>query len=392
MVPLVVVAWAIAATWFAVSDQREIRRLADEAEIQRAAHDDKVRALTRRLVGVASHGMLEQEGLAGRLADIITRQVALENRQAELAAMAERAIAGIPVASGPTATPAGDPGLLGKDAAGSESKRGRGTLLEQNLAVPPERAAALPVREQFDRIETALTRTDVSQRRTLDRLTVVARNGIDQVRMMLAGLHLAIAPTPLPPVPAQAVAQDGFTARLAEAEGAFTVASRWRAVAESVPLRAPIVGDDNLTSNFGPRKDPFTGAARMHAGMDFRSPVGTPVRTAAAGRVVVAGPTGGYGNLVEIEHGNGLTTRYGHLSAINVTVDQPVAAGTIVGLVGSTGRSTGPHLHYETRLAGNALDPAHFLAAGQTLFGRPHPAQEPQAVAPIEASAEASDD
>jgi murein DD-endopeptidase MepM/ murein hydrolase activator NlpD len=105
----------------------------------------------------------------------------------------------------------------------------------------------------------------------------------------------------------------------------------------------------------------------MHSGLDFRAPTGEPARATAAGKVVTAGWSGGYGKMVEIDHGNGFSTRYGHLSEILVKEDQAVRPGQIVGRVGSTGRSTGPHLHYETRVDGDAVDPHKFLRAGLRL-------------------------
>jgi murein DD-endopeptidase MepM/ murein hydrolase activator NlpD len=136
-----------------------------------------------------------------------------------------------------------------------------------------------------------------------------------------------------------------------------------------IPLRRPLPGPIEITSGFGPRVDPFLGRAAMHTGVDLLDEYGAAVHATAKGVVTIAGPNGGYGNMVEIDHGNGLTTRYAHLSAIDVVVDQKVEAGAIVGRVGSTGRSTGPHLHYETRIGGEAVDPVRFLRAGALLFG-----------------------
>ena len=93
------------------------------------------------------------------------------------------------------------------------------------------------------------------------------------------------------------------------------------------------------------------------------------MRATANGKVVSAGWAGGYGRMVEIDHGNGLSTRYGHLSEIGVKVGEAIKIGQVIGEVGSTGRSTGPHLHYETRIDGEAVDPQKFLKAGATLFG-----------------------
>ena len=105
----------------------------------------------------------------------------------------------------------------------------------------------------------------------------------------------------------------------------------------------------------------------MHSGIDFRGATGEPVFAAASGRIVHAGPLGGYGLLVEVDHGNGLSSRYAHLSRIEVREGDLVGVGQRVGRIGSTGRSTGPHLHYETRINGEAVDPMRFLRAGLRL-------------------------
>lgn len=117
----------------------------------------------------------------------------------------------------------------------------------------------------------------------------------------------------------------------------------------------------NMSSNYGYRRDPFTGAGSMHNGIDFKGPHGEPILAAATGTVTHAGWQSGYGKTVEITHGNGLMTRYAHLSRINVTTGQKVEQGLQVGAMGSTGRSTGTHLHFEVRLNGAAINPRPFL-------------------------------
>ena len=134
-----------------------------------------------------------------------------------------------------------------------------------------------------------------------------------------------------------------------------------------VPYLKPVMGELEFTSGFGVRVDPFVGRPAMHTGLDFRAAAGNPVRTTANGKVISANWTGGYGRMVEVDHGNGLSTRYGHLSEIDVKIGQTVKAGQVIGEVGSTGRSTGPHLHYETRIDGEAVDPQKFLRAGTRL-------------------------
>jgi murein DD-endopeptidase MepM/ murein hydrolase activator NlpD len=130
--------------------------------------------------------------------------------------------------------------------------------------------------------------------------------------------------------------------------------------AMAIPSQRP-VQDAKLSSGFGVRSDPFRGAAAMHAGVDLPGPIGTAIYATADGYVGRAGWANGYGNLVELEHGRGLETRYGHLSAILVQPGQRVRRGDLIARMGSTGRSTGSHLHYEVRMDGHAINPIPFL-------------------------------
>lgn len=163
-----------------------------------------------------------------------------------------------------------------------------------------------------------------------------------------------------------------FEKELENAESAVAALDGLRRALPMVPLRKPLAGELQLTSVFGYRTDPFFGRPALHSGVDLREAWGATVRATAGGVVTTAGPSGGYGNLVEIDHGGGLSTRYGHLSAISVTPGQQVGPGAAVGRVGSTGRSTGPHLHYEVRIDGEAVDPQRFLRAASTLGGIAH--------------------
>jgi len=136
----------------------------------------------------------------------------------------------------------------------------------------------------------------------------------------------------------------------------------------AVPSEKP-VRTAAFTSGYGVRSDPFRGAAAMHAGIDLAGPVGTPIYATADGVVAESGyNSGGYGNLVKLNHGRGIETRYGHLSSIMVTPGQRVTRGQQIGRMGSTGRSTGSHLHYEVRIDGRAVNPIPFMKSTDYLL------------------------
>ncbi|MBV9883627.1 MAG: M23 family metallopeptidase [Sphingomonadaceae bacterium] len=136
----------------------------------------------------------------------------------------------------------------------------------------------------------------------------------------------------------------------------------------AIPAGRPVAGA-NLTSLFGLRSDPFRGSAAIHTGIDLAAPTGTPVYATADGVVDRSEwNDSGYGNLIEIDHGQGIQTRYGHLSQRIAEPGQRVHRGDLIGLVGSTGRSTGSHLHYEVRVAGQAVDPIPFVPGGAVMM------------------------
>lgn len=148
----------------------------------------------------------------------------------------------------------------------------------------------------------------------------------------------------------------------------------------SIPSAQPVA---NLvfTSNFGVRSDPFRGVAAMHAGVDIPGPLGTPIYATADGIVARAERSGGYGNLVEVNHGKGIETRYGHLSRILIAPNSRVTRGQLIGLMGSTGRSTGSHLHYEVRIDGRAVNPLPYLQVADSTLATQDRAMKAQQVA-----------
>ncbi|HLM18613.1 MAG TPA: M23 family metallopeptidase [Acidimicrobiia bacterium] len=166
------------------------------------------------------------------------------------------------------------------------------------------------------------------------------------------------------------VAKDQAVARFDEAEAASAAESQRIAELARAAAEAPAMGDGtfirpvpgSITSGFGYRTDPVTGATAFHSGLDFGAPCGTPIKAAGTGAILsVAFNSGGYGNMTLINHGNGLSTLYGHQSSIIVSAGQSVTQGQVIGYVGSTGKSTGCHLHFEVRVGGNPVDPTAYL-------------------------------
>ncbi len=162
------------------------------------------------------------------------------------------------------------------------------------------------------------------------------------------------------------IADPSFTKAFAEASAHVKELDTLFTAFRHVPLTTPVHGPRyELTSDFGPRVDPFTHHLGFHPGLDFGGPWGSTIRATAPGKVVWAGRRGGYGNMVEIDHGFGIRTRYGHMSTILVKLGAKVQKGTPIGKLGSTGRSTGPHVHYEVWLGDVVRDPSKFIEAGR---------------------------
>ncbi len=162
------------------------------------------------------------------------------------------------------------------------------------------------------------------------------------------------------------IADQAFAAAYTNALGQMQQLVELFAGIRHVPLTTPVHGSSyEITSGFGARVDPFTRHLAFHSGIDFAGPWGSTVEATAPGVVDFAGPRGGYGNMVEIDHGFGIKTRYGHLSSILVKVGARVSKGSPIGRLGSTGRSTGPHVHYEVWFADVVRDPSRFIEAGR---------------------------
>ena len=272
------------------------------------------------------------------------------------------------------------PSRKGQDHASLESNGPLAYVSSASLADAADAGLPLPTR-----LESLARSLDHVEREQATRLSRIVRPALDAAGRLrrafdVAGLPVeryvakaksrgAVSAVGGPFVPADPRTAGSFERELVTAQNAVDTLEGLRRALPSVPLRKPLSGELQMTSTFGYRTDPFLGKPALHSGVDLREEYGTPARATASGVVTTAGPTGGYGNMVEVDHGGGLTTRYAHLSSISVTPGQQLSPGAIVGHVGSTGRSTGPHLHYEVRIDGEPVDPQRFLRAASALNG-----------------------
>jgi murein DD-endopeptidase MepM/ murein hydrolase activator NlpD len=198
---------------------------------------------------------------------------------------------------------------------------------------------------------------------------VMARTGINPdsfARKVASSEGVGGPEIPLSRVRIEGISDPEFTQAYLSAAAVLDQLNGLSTAMDHVPLTTPVpAATFDRSSGFGPRIDPFTGRYAFHPGIDFAGPWGSVVHATAPGVVVFAGNRGGYGNMVEIDHGYGIHTRYGHLSMISVRVGSRVGKGASLGRVGSTGRSTGPHVHYEVWYDDVVKNPNNFIEAGR---------------------------
>lgn len=379
--------WSVAtATYFAFRDDVLTRLVARQAEMQ-YAYEDRISELRAQVDRATSRQLLDQEQFDKKVELLQKREALLEQRTNALGGLPDSTVTGSikPLArtSSGTAEAANPP----KPSAIND------TVI---FVAPPDREARLESRattlatlkagsgtkpvgvtnvlaglqarldnvegQQFAALSAVEDRYDSKMRRMHG---VLSDLGLDLGTMEKAAPPAGVGG---PFVPARLPSDSGpFEKQLFRVNIARAQVDRLTRTLAFVPYRKPVIGEVEFTSGFGIRSDPFLGRPAMHTGLDFRASMGDPVRVTANGKVVSAGWSGGYGRMIEVDHGNGLQTRYGHLSEILVKVGESVKIGQVIGAVGSTGRSTGPHLHYETRIDGEAVDPQKFLRAGVRL-------------------------
>jgi murein DD-endopeptidase MepM/ murein hydrolase activator NlpD len=380
--------WSAAtATYFAFRDDVLTRLIARQADMQ-YAYEDRIAELRARVDRTTSRQLLDQEQFDQKLEQIMRRQTTLESRATALGAIPDASVTGS-IRTPSRGAAAADPASSGtlkpspiSDTVIFVAPPDREARLESRTpivaAAPPNQFAKVQgVDNVLVRLQTSLDRVEGRQMAALSAVEEGMESRARRMRGVFTDLGLDMpqleAATPRagmggPFVPVKLPPDAGaFERQLYRINITRSQVERLNRTLALVPYRKPVIGEVEFTSGFGVRSDPFLGRPAMHTGLDFRAASGDPVRATANGKVVSSGWAGGYGRMVEIDHGNGLSTRYGHLSEIGVRVGDQIKIGQVIGAVGSTGRSTGPHLHYETRIDGEAVDPQKFLRAGVRL-------------------------
>jgi murein DD-endopeptidase MepM/ murein hydrolase activator NlpD len=367
------IGYLLATSYLVLRDDLIDASTARQARMQQA-YEDRISALRAQVDRITSRQMLDQQLMETKVGELIERQTQLTQRHGRLGPILDRF--GEEAAALPSSAPVppGKPDL-------------RASLDDGPVQVASTDAAAAPfsfwstrnstasetAADRADRLFVAINKSLSSiETEQLSRINTLAEDAYqtaDAISGALedAGLKVDVAGDDKSAMGGPLVAIDTpamFETRVKELDEALDLLDRMKSEARRLPISNPSPGS-SVSSPFGVRQDPLLGQPAMHSGMDFRAQFGSDAHVTAPGTVIKAGWNGGYGRMVEVQHANGFTTRYGHLSKIVVKEGQELAAGDVVGKVGSSGRSTGPHLHYEVRRNGDALNPVRFLKVGK---------------------------
>ncbi len=371
VVSVIAIGYLLATTYLVLRDDLIGASMAQQARVQ-YAYEDRIASLRVQVDRITSRQLLDQQAMEDKMARLIQQQQVLSSRHGRLDDLLQRATFSfaepdtIPVprprptpdqseqsrrASADRPAETQSPELLLAYQDVQPAARGKARASENIFAKVDKDLHAME-REQFDRIELLIANA-YRKAEAID--SIVENTGLpsDAMNDSVGG----------PFIPA---ADSNFDTSLSGLETALQHLNAVSSQARALPLKNP-VPDQPVSSNYGNRRDPFLKRVAFHSGMDFKTPYGFPIKATASGTVKSTGRHGGYGKMIEIDHGNGIVTRYAHLSRIHVNVGQKVEAGSIIGSAGSTGRSTGTHLHYEVRVNDKPLNPKPLLKAGERL-------------------------
>lgn len=383
----IAVGYLLATSYLVLRDDLIGATTARQARLQQG-YEDRISALRGQVDRITSRQLLDQQLMETKVTELIERQAELSERGSRIGTILERAenAVGSPLPdAGPV--PAAKPDRRAEITGGIDTIAGYSRASLDTTAARPfsfwttrSETPAVETRANasdklFAHINQSLKDIESSQINRISKLADNAQRNADAISDALEAAGLPVERDigkddaeksdvggPLIPLDSPTM----FESKVKDLDEALDTLDQLKNEARRLPLANPAPGHV-VTSPFGVRTDPIIGTAALHSGIDFRAPVGMAARTTAAGVVVKAGWNGGYGRMVEVDHGQGYATRYGHLNEILVKVGDRVDAGDIVGKTGSSGRSTGPHLHYEVRHNGEAVNPLRFLRVGKRI-------------------------
>lgn len=362
--------------------------IARQARIQNA-YEDRIALLRADLDRLTSRHLLNQKAFDEKLEMLVARQAELNARQ-DIVVGLSQSIRGFGLIQPQDEAHQADENVLAPEDAESTdpmvtgsivpTKAGQRAMLaiaqlrptlgaDPSVQMPPGKVAAIEksieslADKQISYVEDIADRVDRHAEKVLSVLNDLGHGLTEQDKKHAKTAGLGGPFMGLTSDAGRETFQDSVTSISAQIERLSTAKSN----AEQLPLSTPLA-KATISSRFGRRIDPFLKRPAFHGGVDFRAGHGNPVRATAAGKVIHAEFSGGYGKIVEIDHGNGITTRYGHLSRISVKVGDIVGKDDTVGHTGSTGRSTGPHLHYEVRVDDKPVDPMRYIRAGAEII------------------------
>jgi murein DD-endopeptidase MepM/ murein hydrolase activator NlpD len=383
-------AWAAAMTILALSGDPVARNLMAQLSDVQDKYEQRLqayRAEIARLTFAMEQSKFDDTSVKGRVVQLGQRLQTLESRLASLLQM-ENLLNGSPAAGGSSspkgvapAEPPPEPPPPPKKT-GFDPRFGARIWLVADSDAPSFENPQAPENPELEPVLTALegreTKDERAELASLSYLAGAARRqtggltaaiqtlGLDPAEVsLLAAAHGAVHPPNIVLPVSDETSDFGKTLRAAldDIDASFKA----RAAVVSLPISRPTVLGVAYSSPFGMRDHPILHQMILHEGLDLAAIEGTPVLAAASGVVIFAGDATGYGNLLEVDHGAGISSRYAHLSEILVTEGQMVTRGQLIAKSGNTGRSTGPHIHFETRVDGVAFDPACFLRAGEAI-------------------------
>ncbi|GGA81633.1 membrane protein [Brucella endophytica] len=385
---LVAIGYLLATFYLVMRDDLIGANIARHARMQQL-YEDRISALRVQVDRVTSRQLLDQRMMEEKVAELIERQKTLSLRDGRLAPLLKRA-SDVALPEKPETAPEqhtqllpenNDPAdavFLGIDPIITGPVPKEGGPQKSDMLRPSEGLAGESTAEKAEEILRTVNRSlrqiETEQIYKVRNLTESAFETADNIAETLNAAGLKIegqdekngmgGPLIALESPAESVAN--FDLQLQDLDTALDRLDRLKKTVRTLPLANPAPGMP-VTSLFGVRRDPLIGTPAFHAGIDFRAQSGQQVKATAAGIVTKAGRNGGYGNMVEIDHGNGFSSRYAHLSRVLVQENQRVPFGALIGEAGNTGRSTGTHLHYEIRRNGTAINPANFLKTGRQI-------------------------